>query len=155
MTHEARAGGLPSLVGLNHVGFGVRDLDAAVAFCQDVLGLELEQRLRIESPGDDKMAGWFDVAPGSVVKGAFLRLPDGSRMELVEWQSPAPTGTTMPRNADVAGRHLAISVADLEAAVAYLKAQPGVRVMEVHPRGFAYFETPFGMYIQMVAVTPG
>ena len=152
---DKQAAGLPSLVGMNHVGFGVRDLDAAVAFCQDVLGLELEQRIRIESPGDDKMTRWFDVAPGSVVKGAFLRLPDGSRMELVEWQSPEPTETTMPRNTDAAGRHVAISVTDLDAAVAYLKAQPGVRVMEAHPRGFAYFETPFGMYIQMVAVTKG
>ncbi len=148
MTREQ---GLPSLVGLNHIGYGVPDVDQAVAFFTDVLGLELEQRGRIEDPGGDGMRRWFDVDPAAFVNFAFLRLPDGSRLELVEWHAP-DQATDMPKNSDVAGRHFALSVTDLDAAIAHLKAQPGVTVFDRHSRGFAYFSTPWGMYVQLNAV---
>jgi len=143
--------GLPSLIGYNHAGFGVPSVAEAIEFFTRVLRLKVVREGVIESPGDDKMRGWFDVAPEARVKLAFFELPDGSRFEVVEWSAP-DQATIMPLNSDYAGRHIALSVTDLEAATAYLCAQPGVTVMETSPLGFAYFRTPFGMYIQLMQV---
>lgn len=145
--------GLPTFLGYNHVGFGVANIAEAKQFCINVLGLELLREGRIESPGVDEVARQFDVAPGSYVDFAFFRLPDNSQIELVQWTAPNQD-TSLPKNSDVGGRHLAISVSDLNAALAYLKQQPGVRVMDIHPRGFAYVTTPFGLYLQVVSVSP-
>jgi catechol 2,3-dioxygenase-like lactoylglutathione lyase family enzyme len=143
--------GLPGLSGLNHPGFGVPNLAEAIDFFTNVMGLPLIRRGMIESPQDDAMRRWFDVDPRGQVNLAFFRLPDGTQFEVVEWSAPDQV-EGMRKNSDVAGRHIALSVTDLAAAVEYLKAQPGVTVFEPHPYGFAYFKTPFGMYIQLVQV---
>lgn len=143
--------GLPGLTGLNHPGFGVPNLAEAINFFTNVMGLTVVRRGMIESPGDDAMRRWFDVNPQGRVNLAFFALPDGTQFECVEWDAP-DQADGMPKNSDEAGRHIALSVKNLAAAVEYLKAQPGVTVFDPHPFGFAYFKTPFGMYIQLVQV---
>jgi hypothetical protein len=41
-------------------------------------------------------------------------------------------------------------VTDVDAAMAYLKAQPGVTVFERSVWNFVYFTTPWGMTLQIV-----
>ncbi|MFN8472884.1 MAG: VOC family protein [Anaerolineae bacterium] len=152
---------MPSLVGVNHVGYAVPDVYAARDFFVNVLGFEIEsQPTLLQSADDDRMARFFDIDPRGTLTVCFLRAPDGGRVELLQPTAP-DAETTMPKNSDVAARHLALSVSDLEAAVAFLQTQPGVRLMEMNPGvqlgdrrtgRFAYFATPFGMYIQLVAV---
>ncbi|MFN8496242.1 MAG: VOC family protein [Anaerolineae bacterium] len=154
-------GAMPSLVGVNHVGYAVPDICAARDFFVNVLGFEIEsQPTTLQSADDDRMARFFDIHPRGTLTVCFLRAPDGSRVELLQPTAP-DAETTMPKNSDVGARHLALSVSDLEAAVAFLAQQPGVRLMEMNPGvqlgerrtgRFAYFATPFGMYIQLVAV---
>jgi hypothetical protein len=56
----------------------------------------------------------------------------------------------VPSNSDFGGRHFAIAVTDVDAAMAYLKAQPGVTVFERSVWNFVYFTTPWGMTLQIV-----
>jgi hypothetical protein len=55
-----------------------------------------------------------------------------------------------PSNSDLGGRHFAIAVTDVDAAMVYLKAQPGVTVFERSAWNFVYFTTPWGMTLQIV-----
>jgi hypothetical protein len=78
----------------------------------------------------------------------FLRY-GGAIIEFTEWQTP-DQNTVVPSNSDLGARHFAIAVTDVDAAMAYLKAQPGVRVFERSVWNFVYFTTPWGMTLQIV-----
>jgi catechol 2,3-dioxygenase-like lactoylglutathione lyase family enzyme len=77
---------------MDHVGFVVEDLSAAVAFFVE-LGLELEGEAAVEGEWVDQLVGLDGVRADL----AFLRTPDGhGRVELSTFQTPAAT-TSAPR----------------------------------------------------------
>jgi catechol 2,3-dioxygenase-like lactoylglutathione lyase family enzyme len=77
---------------MDHVGFVVEDLSAAVAFFVE-LGLELEGETAVEGARVDQLVGLDGVRADL----AFLRTPDGhGRVELSTFQTPAAT-TSAPR----------------------------------------------------------
>ena len=79
-------------VRLDHTGFVVEDLAAAVAFFVE-LGLELEGETTVEGEWVDQLIGLDGVRADL----AFLRTPDGNgRVELSTFQTPATT-TPPPR----------------------------------------------------------
>ena len=140
--------GIPTAISIDHYGYVVPDLDQAVAFFTDVLGFEL---LSLDDPiefGDDSFARWYHVHPRASARFAFLRYGPAI-IEFTEWQTP-DQNTVVPSNSDLGGRHFAIAVTDVDAAMAYLKQQPGVTVFERSEWNFAYFTTPWGMTLQVV-----
>ena len=140
--------GIPTAIRIDHYGYVVPDLDQAVAFFTDVLGFEL---LSLDDPiafGDDSLARWYHVHPRASARFAFLRY-GGAIIEFTEWQTP-DQNIVVPSNSDLGGRHFAIGVTDVDAAMAYLKAQPGVTVFERSVWNFVYFTTPWGMTLQIV-----
>ncbi|HEY0738258.1 MAG TPA: VOC family protein [Herpetosiphonaceae bacterium] len=141
--------GIPTAIRLDHYGYVVPDLDQAVAFFTQVLGFELisldHQPLAFS---DDRLARWYNVHPRASARFAFVRYGRDT-VELTEWHAP-DQNTVTPTNSDLGGRHLAIAVADVDAAIAYLQAQPGVTVFEKSVWNFAYFSTPWGMTLQVV-----
>jgi len=80
---------------MDNVGIVVEDLDAAIAFFEE-LGLELEGRAPIEGAWADGVTGLRDMR----VEIAMMRTPDGhSRLELSRFL--APTVVADHRNAPV------------------------------------------------------
>ena len=74
---------------MDHVGFVVEDLAAAIAFFVE-LGLELEGETAVEGEWVDQLVGLDDVRADL----AFLRTPDGhGRVELSTFRSPVATGS--------------------------------------------------------------
>ncbi|HEU5103998.1 MAG TPA: VOC family protein [Roseiflexaceae bacterium] len=140
--------GIPTAINIDHYGYVVPDLDQAVAFFTDVLGFEL---LSLDDPitfSDDSLARWYHVHPRASARFAFVRYGPAI-VELTEWQAP-DQNTLPPSNSDLGGRHFAIAVTDVDAAIAYLAAQPGVTVFERSVWNFVYFTTPWGMTLQVV-----
>ena len=93
----------------HHVGVTVSELDRAVAFYTDVLGLEVVAEFSV---GGEAFADAVDVAGASA---AFAHLEAGGvRVELVEY---GPAGEPMPeRSLDRPGAtHLGLAVDDVEA----------------------------------------
>ena len=73
---------------MDHAGFVVEDLAAAVAFFVE-LGLELEGETSVEGEWVDQLVGLNGVRADM----AFLRTPDGhGRIEVSSFRSPAATG---------------------------------------------------------------
>jgi catechol 2,3-dioxygenase-like lactoylglutathione lyase family enzyme len=147
ITTTARRG-IPTAINIDHYGYVVPDIDQAVAFFIDVLGFEL---LSLDAPiefRDDSLARWYHVHPRASVRFAFVRYGHAV-IELVEWHTP-DQNTVVPSNSDLGGRHFAIAVTDVDAAMAYLKAQRGVTVFERSAWNFLYFTTPWGMTLQIV-----
>lgn len=114
--------GMPGLLGVDHVGVAVPDLDAAVAFHTRVLGLRVTHR---------------EVNEDQQVEEAMLAAP-GAPTGAVQVQLLAPTAPTsaIARFLARSGpglQQLAYRVRDVEAAATWLEAR-GVRLLFDAPR---------------------
>ena len=138
-----------SVQAIDHVGFVVTELDAAVRFFVDVLGFEeIDRRGELEEADGDRMTRLFGVHPRATGRFRFVRL-GAMQVELLQWNAPDQR-TELPRNADIGGRHLALTVGDIDSFLTRISAEPGVVVRERNDRGFYYVSTPFGLEIQLI-----
>jgi catechol 2,3-dioxygenase-like lactoylglutathione lyase family enzyme len=151
--------GIPTAAGVDHVALTVPDLQQAMAFFIDVLGCEhVFTAGPFSDPGGDWMQTNLGVHPRAATTLALLRCGPSQNIELFEYETPEQT-TSLPRNSDSGASHIAFRVTDMDRAVAYLKAQPGVTVLGEptlvagQPNGglrFVYFRTPWGQSMELV-----
>ncbi len=102
---------------LDHIGIAVRDLDEALAFYRDALGLEI---------------GDAEDVPSQHVRARFLPVGEAA-LELLEATSEQ---SAIARSIDRRGpglHHVTLRVDDIAAALAQLKAR-GVRLVDETPR---------------------
>lgn len=105
------------LEAIDHTGVAVNDLDAAIVFYRDVLGLPLVHREAVTEQGVEAVL--FDLGDGHVELIAPLR-PDSGVARYLEQRGPGL-------------HHVAYRVDDIEAALASLSAA-GVRLIDERPR---------------------
>jgi catechol 2,3-dioxygenase-like lactoylglutathione lyase family enzyme len=143
--------------GIHHVGITVPDLDRAIEFYTEVLGMDLFDP---PSPVFDH----DELGPAVGVPGAALRQVNlscgGVIVELLEYTNP-PEASPTPVRADQRGAaHLAIHVDDIAATKAELKLR-GVGFLgdvNVVDEGvlagwrWVYFRDPFGILLELVEV---
>ena len=155
--------GLPGLAGVEHVGFTVPDLDAAVRFFVQVIGCTKVYEIGPFQAADDWMQRQLGVHPRAVLrKLAMLRCHNGPNFEIFEYEVDGQV-LVPPTNSDVGGHHLAFYVQDITAAVAYLKArdvnvQGDVVTMQDGPTeglSWVYFLSPWGMQLELVSAPQG
>jgi hypothetical protein len=72
-------------------------------------------------------------------------------IEFLEWSAPGQV-TESARNCDVVGRHLAIRVTDMPAALERIRGFPGTEIRAPNERGYIYVKTPFGLEVQLIPV---
>jgi methylmalonyl-CoA epimerase len=102
---------------LDHIGIAVRNLDAALAFYRDALGLEVEMS--------------EEVAPQRV-RAHFI--PTGeSALELLEATAPDSPIARYIEKRGPGLHHITLRVDDIDAALAQLKAK-GARLIDEQPR---------------------
>lgn len=106
---------------INHIGIAVKNLENAIPFYRDQLGMEFE--------------GTEEVAEQKV-KVAFLKVGE-SRIELLEPTAPdSPVAKFLEKNGEGI-HHMAYEVADIKAALAELKKKE-VRLIDEQPRQGAH-----------------
>lgn len=160
---EGQHWGIPGATAVHHVAYTVPDLDQAVEFFTEVIGAELVYRLGPIHHEGDWMTRHLNVAADACAYIAMLRLGPVTNLELFEYTAPDQR-RSLPRNSDWGGHHLAIYVADVDAAVAYLRTQPGVRVLgepqtildgPIAGDRWVYFLTPWGMQLELIHLPAG
>ena len=111
---------------MDHVGVNVDDLDAAVAFFEEI-GLSLEGRATNEGAWVDRIIG----LNGSKADIAMMRLPDGpGGLELVKFHSPAQPDGSPSAPANATGiRHVTFLVEDVNDVVARLCEKHGAELV--------------------------
>lgn len=102
---------------LDHVGIAVRDIDEALAFYQDALGLTIEGR--------------EDVA-SQRVRAHFVRVGDAA-LELLEATAVDSPVAKYVEKRGPGLHHITLGVEDIGAALAHLKAR-GIRLIDEQPR---------------------
>ena len=107
------------VVGVDHVGVAVRDLDEAISFYTDVFGMRLRHRESNEEQG---------------VEEAMLRIGDSmTEIQLLAPLTPdSPIGKFLDRNGEGI-QQMAYRVVDVEEAAARLRAA-GLRLLYEQPR---------------------
>jgi catechol 2,3-dioxygenase-like lactoylglutathione lyase family enzyme len=112
---------------MDNVGIVVDDMDAAVAFFQEI-GLDLEGRGTFEGPWMDRT---IDLE-GARCEIAMLRMPDGhGRVELSRFVSP-PVASTEPLNAPVntlGYLRVMFEVDDIDGTLARLQGRHGATLV--------------------------
>jgi methylmalonyl-CoA epimerase len=102
---------------LDHIGIAVKDLEAALTFYRDALGLEVEQ------PED---------VPSERVRAHFVPVGESS-LELLEATALDSSIAAFVQKRGPGLHHITLRVDDLAAAIAQLKAR-GARLIDERPR---------------------
>lgn len=106
------------MTAVHHVGLTVSDVDASLDFYADLTGGERLGPWDRSGPGVDRVTGY----PGVVVRQAFVRPPGGAVLiELLQYVGGSPV-VLDPDNGHVGAVHVAITVRDLDAVLARLRA---------------------------------
>lgn len=154
--------GLPGLTRLDHIGFTVPDLEQAHAWLVDVLGCEYMYKLGPFSSESDWMTEHLNVDARTVMRELrFYRCGGQAVFEVFAYEAP-DQAERLPRNSDIGGHHVALYVADLDVAVAYLRSK-GVTVLgdPTSSKGasegqrWVYFLSPWGMQFELVSYPDG
>jgi catechol 2,3-dioxygenase-like lactoylglutathione lyase family enzyme len=96
---------------VHHVGMSVASIDAALAFWESFLGVAARWRTTLDRPYLGRHVG----IPGVAIKAAFVDLPGGTILELLDYEvrgkRPNSEATENPGNV-----HLCLAVEDARAA---------------------------------------
>ena len=106
---------------LDHIGIAVKDLEQALAFYRDALGLEVEPPEEVASQR---------------VRAHFLQAGEAA-LELLEPTAPDSPIAKYLEKRGAGLHHVALRVDDIRAALASLKAR-GVRLIDEEPREGAH-----------------
>ena len=150
--------GEDSNLAVNHLGLSVPDLDAALAWYQELLGFRLltsPRQLRADDPG---LGPALHAMLGPHVRSfriAHLTAGNGVGLQLFEFSEP-PAEDNVHRNAPWRGgfTHLCVTAPNIEALTRKI-AESGGRSSEVfrsipeRPYAAAYCEDPWGNVIEI------
>jgi catechol 2,3-dioxygenase-like lactoylglutathione lyase family enzyme len=152
------ANGQLGLVGMDHVGITVPNLDEAVSWFENVMGCVAPLTFGPFSGVQDLL----DVDPLAVVQQiTMVRCGHSANIELFHYTAPDQRQDP-PRNSDWSGYHIAFHVTDMDAAVKYMAmhAQQLAGPLPITDGPAAgqtinYFKTPFGTYIELISYPNG
>jgi len=147
------------LVGIDHVGITVPDLNQAVEWFEDILGAVAP----LTFGPFEGIEGAVDVVTGTRIDQIkMLRVGRSANLELFQYQAPGQRHV-MPRNSDWSGHHVAFYVTDIAAAVAYMDSRGVQRLFgpftltdgPAAGQSINYFKTPWGGYIEFISYPNG
>ena len=113
-----------------HTGFVVGDLEAAISFYTEVMGLTLTGRTERTGEFPSILLGFTDAH----IKGAFLDMGEGHQLELIQYINPVGGAAEFEKN-NVRAAHLAFFVSDIDRFYA-----------DTRERGLSYGTPPVAMY---------
>lgn len=146
---------LPSfrVLGADHTGITVRNLEDSLRFWRDILGFELSHRAHQEG----KLAEEITGVGGAEIQLAVLRAP-GHKIELLQYLTPPQRKASALRPCDLGAAHVALLVDDLDAVLARIQKfgwEPAGKpqTLQVGPnagRRVVYVRDPDGTTIELM-----
>jgi catechol 2,3-dioxygenase-like lactoylglutathione lyase family enzyme len=106
------------IIGADHTGITVSNLERSLAFWRDVLGFEVSHTAHQKGELAEKITG----VEGAEIKLVVLRAPGGHKIEILEYLAPADRRHVSLRPCDVSSAHVALLVEDLDAVLAQIAA---------------------------------
>jgi catechol 2,3-dioxygenase-like lactoylglutathione lyase family enzyme len=161
---QGNARGNLGLVGVDHVGITVPDIDEAIAWFEEVMGCGAPLTFGpFSDPVGTFMQDLLGVHPRAVIEQVtMIRCGHSANIELFEYDAPDQLHT-FPKNSDWAGHHIAFYVTDIAAAVAHMQSHGVEKLLGPLPvtegpaagQSINYFRAPFGTYIELISYPQG
>lgn len=152
----------PDIIGVDHVGINVPDLNQALTFFKDVLGFTPVTQLGpVPLEAAWKQASRLHTGTSSVTI-RMVRAGTGAGIELFQYENNGGT-PQQPGGDDAGATHISFYTTDIKATVDYLKAK-GVKFLGepfLMPSGdtagetWVYFETPWGSKMELNSYPEG
>lgn len=101
------------ILGTNHTGLTVSDLERSCRFFEEVFGFTTVSK----GPRDPATISTITGVPGADVLIAYLQGP-GHTVELIEYLGPSDRSLIQSRPCDTGAAHIAFDVRGIEAAIA-------------------------------------
>jgi catechol 2,3-dioxygenase-like lactoylglutathione lyase family enzyme len=149
------------LVGVDHVGLTVPDINQASEWFEDVLGAVAPLTF---GPFEGAfLEGALDVVPATKIDQiTVLRIGHSANIELFAYEAPGQRRDE-PRNSDWTGNHVAFYVTDITAAIDYMDSRGVKRLFgpftltdgPAAGQSINYFKTPWGSYIEFISYPKG
>ncbi len=138
------------IVGMDHTGFVVKDIDKSVAFYKEVIGLEVAREIEREGDAPSQLLGYDDMH----YKAALLNMGGGHKLELIQYMNPEPTDRPTEERNVLGASHLAFMVDDMQATFERILSGGGQKLnapVEVAPsRVCCYLQDPDGNWIELI-----
>src|SRR2546422_1283292 len=99
------------MIGADHTGITVENLERSLAFWRDVLGFKLSHTAHQTGELAQEITG----VAGAEIKLAVLKTPGGHKIELLEYLAPPDRKHSDVRPCDVGHAHVALLVDNLDA----------------------------------------
>ncbi|HWJ32909.1 MAG TPA: VOC family protein, partial [Gaiellaceae bacterium] len=150
-----------NLVGLDHVGLTVPDINQAMEWFEDILGAVAP--LTFGPFAGSFLEGAIGVPPGTQIDQiTMLRVGHSANLELFKYETD-PQRHDMPKNSDWSGHHVAFYVTDIKAAVDYMDSRGVTRMFgpftltdgPAAGQSINYFRTPWNSYIEFISYPDG
>ena len=141
------------ITGMHHSGVVVLDLDRAVKFYSDAVGLKLRGIFEFADASTAQVVGYQDVK----LKTAEMETPDGQMIEFLQYVYPlAPRRPSQERSLQGAS-HLAFKVEDIDKALEAMIGRGGIKlnppVEESAGVKVCYLQDPEGNWVELVEET--
>jgi glyoxylase I family protein len=138
---------------LHHTGFVVRDLDNAVEFYRDVVGLEVMSEYERRGEGIDQVIGY----PNAHLKAATLGIGEDHVLELIQYVHPRSEERLSGDRSMLGAAHLALQVDNIAAMFERMCAS-GAKMMnspaELAPGRWAcYFQDPDDNWLELLELS--
>jgi len=151
-----------SLLGVDHIGINVPDLQQAVNFFTGVLDFSVVTQIGpVPLDSNWKEANHMHQSTGPVTI-KMTRAGDGANIELFYYDK-SKGSTTQPGGDDIGATHIAFYTSDIKASIAYLKSK-GVSFLgdpftmpagDTEGETWVYFLTPWGAKMELVTYPNG
>jgi len=161
---NGKAKGPPGLVGVDHAGITVPDIEEAVAWFEDVMGCSAPLTFGpFSDPTGTFMQDLLGVHPRAVIEQiTMVRCGDGPNIELFQYTSP-DQDRSFRKNSDFGGKHIAFYVRRIDKAVAYMQSRGVEKLLgplavtdgPAAGQSINYFRAPFGTYIELISYPKG
>ena len=146
---------MASIIGFNHSGLVVRDIEKMVAYYRDVLGLAVRREIDSVAPPHGDHTG----IPGAHRTLVFVGKPEGEHaLELVHYIQPPSPGEHHPAQNIVGAEHICFNVDNLKELYEQLTAR-GVHfvtppIFRETPEGLimgiCYSQDPEGNWVEFI-----
>ncbi len=145
---------------MNHTGFVVSDMERALAFYRDLLGLEEERNQILEGEFISELVGYPDARLHII----YLGMNDLKHsVELIQYLNPPSASVAITDRKDIGATHLGIIVDDLDSFYEELSNKgvrfvnpPAVRTNAIYPlaRKGCYLQDPDGNWLELLERPP-
>ncbi|TDW46649.1 catechol 2,3-dioxygenase-like lactoylglutathione lyase family enzyme [Flavobacterium sp. 270] len=161
-SEKAEAQNTAGIIGIDHVGINVPDLNQGITFFSDVLGFKPVTQLGpIPLDASWKEANHINPATGAVTI-KMINAGTGASIEVFSYADNKGS-KVHPNSDDIGASHIAFYTSDINESVKYLKSK-GVKILGepyLTPSGdtagesWVYFETPWGSKMELVSYQNG